>query len=278
MSKVFLALTLLLAVCAVSCSKEESLENGNGGTGGGNTNGVLLSQIVIHLGADSATTSFLYDGNKRLLTETNEGLLSIVSDDYLQRVTRSAQGVIQRVVVYDNSTLTDSIEYFVRYNSSNSRYIAKLTYDDAGNSVDSIAYNYDNSGKIVSQIAYVNFGSGFEPITKDTMIYDGGGNIKRTVTYERDGNVWDDIGEMAVDYDIKVNPLKLSQEAVVLDRAQYHGNNNPTKITIMDYDEPMFNQEITITYTYNSADRPVTANISIPGAGGASLPATFKYQ
>ena len=279
MRKILLALTAIVTLCVASCTKEKSFEEENpGGTGGDATDGELLSKIVVQLGPDSATTTFSYDLGKRLVSEANVGGLSIASDDSLQRVVRDANGIIQKIILYPDPVISDEIEYILRYNAAAKRYTTKLTYDANGHVEDSIAYTYDNAGRIALQTAYVNFGGGYEAVGKETIEYDGNGNIRKLTAAEFDGATWEDFQEITYEYDDKVNPLKLGVEAVLLNRQQYHGNNNVTKIVVEDFDSPMFNQEITLTYTYNASNKPLTAAITIPGAGGATLPVKFKYK
>lgn len=274
-----MALIALTTLTVVSCTKEKSfeVENGNGG-GGGNTDGDLLTKIVIQLGPDSTTTTFGYDGSKRLISEANKGQINFTSDDSLVRITRNTQGIIEKVEEFPNPLLADATVWFVRYNTTTKRYTARLTKDASGNVEDSIAYTYDGSGKIVLQTWFADFGAGFEELVKDTIIYDGAGNIKKLLSSEHDGVEWEEVGEQTMEYDSKVNPLKLGAEAVVLNRHQYYGDNNLTKVTIIDYDMPSMSQEVTLTYTYNNSGKPLTAAIALPGAGGFTLPATFKYQ
>ena len=279
MRKILLALTAIVILCATSCTKEKSFEEENpNGSGGNATDGELLSKIVVQLGPDSATTTFNYDLGKRLVSETNVGGLSIASDDSLQRVVRDANGIIQKIVLYPDAGLNNLVEYTLRYDAAAKRYTTKLSYDGNGNVEDSIVYTYDNAGRITGQTAYVNFGGGYEVVGKETIEYDGNNNIRKVTAAEPDGTMWEDIQEVTFEYDDKVNPLKLGVEAVLLNRQQYHGNNNVTRIAVEDFDLPMFNQEITLTYTYNGSNKPLTAAITISGAGGATLPVTFKYK
>jgi hypothetical protein len=277
MRRVLLAMLALTTLAVVSCTKEKSFELGNGNTGG-NTQGDLLTRVVIQTGPDSSTTFFSYDGSKRLLTETNKGPFAIVSSDSLQRVTRDAEGVIQTITVYPDAFVSDVYEFTMRYDATSKRYTAKLSFDNSGNVEDSIAYTYNTSGQIARVMYMVDFGSGYEPLGKDTIIYDGNSNVSKLIAYDYDGSDWEALEELAFTYDNKVNPLKLGQEAIVLERYQFCGNNNPTKISYVDYDTPALNQEVTLTYTYNAKDKPETASIVLPGAGGIALPVFFRYQ
>jgi hypothetical protein len=274
-----LAFIALATMVAVSCTKEKSFEEETGsGGGGGNTDGDLLTKIVIQLGPDSTTTTFGYDGNKRLITEANKGDITFTSDDSLVRITRNTQGIIEKIEEFPNPLLADVTVWLVRYNATSKRYTARLTKDANGNVLDSIAYSYDGSGKIVRQVWFADFGAGFEELVKDTLIYDGAGNIKKVLTSEYDGAVWEDEGEQSMEYDSKTNPLKLGVESILLNRHQYYGDNNLTKVTIIDYDMPSLSQEVTLTYTYNASGKPLTAAIGLPGAGSITLPATFRYR
>lgn len=277
MRRILVALMALTAVAVVSCTKEKSFEEDNGNSSG-NSDGELLTQIVFNMGPSSATTAFSYDANKRLVSETNQGGIGLSSNDSLTRITRNAQGIIEKVELFHNPLLSEPSVWYVRYDAAAKRYIARLTKDSNGNVEDSVAYSYNALGKIVSETGYVDFGGGFEATTKDTVIYDGTGNIKKVVLSEWDGSTWEAGSEKSMEYDVKINPLKLAEEAIVLNRYEYFGNNNVTKVTIVDYDMPTLSQEITLTYTYNASDKPLTAAIGLPMAGGATLPASFKYK
>ena len=279
MRKILVGLAALTTLAFASCTKEKSFEDESPtGPGGGMTDGNLLTRIVIQMGSDSATTSFGYDAGNRLVTEANKGNLSIVSDDSVQQVTRDAQGIIQRIVVFPDRFSNDHVDYILRYDATSKRYTAKLTFDDAGHVEDSIAYSYDASGKITAQEAFVNFGGGFEAVGKQTLEYDASGNVRKMTTGEYEAGTLKNTAEMTMAYDSKVNPLKLGVDAIILDRQQYFGNNNVTRIAIQDLDDPTLNREITLAYTYNASNKPLTAAISMPGAGGATIPVRFRYQ
>lgn len=274
-----MGLTALITLAFASCTKEKSFEDETGmGPGGDNSDGALLTRIVIQMGSDSATTSFGYDAGNRLVTETNKGDLSIVSGDSVQRATRDAQGIIQTIALYPDRFSNDHIDYTLRYDAAAKRYTAKLTFDGNGNVEDSIAYTYDGSGRITAQEAFVNFGGGFEPIGKETIEYDANGNVRQVTTAEYEAGTLKNTAEMVMEYDSKVNPLKLGVDAIILDRQQFFGNNNVTRITIQDLDDPTLSREITLTYTYNASNKPLTAAISIAGAGGTTIPVRFRYQ
>lgn len=279
MRRVLLALLALTTLVAVSCTKEKSFEVENGNTGGGgNNDGDLLAKIVIQLGPDSTTTSFGYDAGKRLISEANKGPITFMSDDSLVRITRNAAGIIDKFEVYPSDPTEETEVWFVRYDAGAKRYTNRITKDANGNVVDSIGYSYNSTGHIVSQYWQIDFGGGVLAVLKDTLIYDGVGNITKVVTSEFDGTSWEDLGEQTMTYDSKTNPLKLGTEAVLLDRHQYYGDNNLTKATLIDYDDPSQSQEISLTYTYNASSKPLTAAIGLPGTGGLTLPATFRYQ
>lgn len=279
MRKILVGLAALITLAFASCTKEKSFEDESPtGPGGGMTDGNLLTKIVIQMGSDSAITAFGYDAGNRLVTEANKGALSIVSDDSVQQVIRDAQGIIQKVIVYPDRFSNDHVDYTLRYDATSKRYTAKLTFDVDGHVEDSIAYSYDGSGRITAQEAFVNFGSGFEAVGKETMEYDANGNVRKVTTGEYEAGTLKNTAEMVMEYDSKVNPLKLGVDAIILDRQQYFGNNNVTKISIQDLVDPQLSREITLTYTYNASNKPLTAAISLSGAGGATIPVRFRYQ
>ncbi|HEY1113390.1 MAG TPA: hypothetical protein VGE66_07505 [Chitinophagaceae bacterium] len=279
MRRVLLALMALTTLVAVSCTKEKSFEEENGTPGGGgNTDGDLLAKIVIQLGPDSVTTTFGYDAGKRLISEANKGPITFMSDDSLVRITRNTQGIIEKFEVYPSDPTENTEVWHVRHDAASNRYTNRITKDATGNVVDSIAYTYNGTGRIVSQFWQIDFGGGVLAAVKDTLIYDGSGNIQKVVTSQFDGTSWEDLGEQTMEYDNKTSPLKLGTEAILLDRHQYYGDNNMTKATLIDYDDPSQSQEISLTYTYNASSKPLTAAIGLPGTGGITLPATFRYQ
>jgi hypothetical protein len=278
MRKILVGLAALTTLAFASCTKEKSFEDESAtGPSGGMTDGNLLTKIVIQMGSDSASTSFGYDAGNRLVTEANKGNLSIVSDDSVQQVTRDAQGIIQKIVVFPDRFSNDHVDYTLRYDATSKRYTAKLTFDDVGHVEDSIAYYYDASGKITAQEAFVNFG-GVEAVGKQTIEYDASGNVRKVTTGEYEAGTLKNTAEMTMEYDSKVNPIKLGVDAIIMDRQQYFGNNNVTRISIQDLDDPTLSREITLTYTYNASNKPLTAAISMSGAGGATIPVRFRYQ
>ena len=268
---------LVLSICTLlffltSCQKEESFQEsgggngGNGGVGGVPQTGTLLTRTVAVDGSDSTATTFNYDGSKRI-TFIKAGEYSMFNDNIDLRFIRSSGGSVQKVRFIQG---TDSLEFSLNYNASSKQYISRIGVTEInGNTVkDSTAFVYDAGGKIVREDNYISNGPANIQIGKTEYTYDGNGNVKKVRVYSIGATAQlMPISELNFEYDSKVSPLKLGVEGIISGFFFYSSPNNITKLNIVDIEDPLGNDSMTITYTYNSENKPLKANVTLQSTG-----------
>ena len=197
-----------------------------------------------------------------------------------ERVERSSQGIIQRLIIkadqYQQAGL-DSIITVVEYNSG--QYISKLTTIDVGIAVikDSVVLIYDGTGKVVTERTYDDVGTGAYIETGKRDYTYSGSNIATINYYTYDSTTasYSLQGTYTYDeYDTKVSPMSIGNEAFVFDSPLLFSANNPTKSSVI---VPGSSQSFTTSYTYNSANRPLTAMSTIQ-PGNSVTTGTYYYQ
>ena len=251
--------------------------NGNGGNGG-NSNG-LLQKIVSKSGSDSSSLVFGYNSSQKLITlntlEVSGGTTSFSNET----VERNSQGIIQKLIIkndqYQQSGL-DSVETIIEYNSG--RYISKVTSVDLGGGVffrDSVSLIYDGSGKVVTERTYDDIGTGsYDEMKKIEYTYSGN-NIASINFYSYDGSSYSLQETFTYDeYDNKISPMSLGNEAFVFDSPAMYSSNNPTKSSITALGNT---QTYSISYTYNASNYPLTA-LSTIQPGNSTATGTYYYQ
>ena len=269
--------TLLILVASIlfSCQKEIDFANTNGGSGG--TTDALLQKLVSRSGSDSSTLEFGYNTSKKLMTLNTIDVTSGTTSLTRERVERNSQGIIQRLIIKDDQYQQlglDSVETVMEYSSG--RYISKVTTIDLGIVVfsDSVALIYDAGGKVVTEKIYDDLATGnYEENSKIDYTYSGN-NIVTIKQYSYDGSTYSLVVTYSYDeYDNKVSPMNIGFEAFVFDSPAMFSFNNPTKSSISDTGS---SETFTTTYTYNSANKPLTAMSAIQ-PGNSTATATYYY-
>ena len=131
---------------------------------------------------------------------------------------------------------------------------------------------------MTSQIDYFDDGSGlgYEPLTKIEFTYNGNNLASQKIySYESTTSSYTLEDTYTFEYDAKINPMKFSEEAMILGMSQFYSANNITKTTLVSVANPPDNFVANITYTYNSVNRPVTGT---EVNGGTTSVTTFTYQ
>ena len=269
--------TLLILVASIlfSCQKEIDFANTNGGSGG--TTDALLQKLVSRSGSDSSTLEFGYNTSKKLMTLNTIDVTSGTTSLTRERVERNSQGIIQRLIIKDDQYQQlglDSVVTVMEYSSG--RYISKVTTIDLGIVVfsDSVALIYDAGGKVVTERIYDDLATGnYEENSKIDYAYSGN-NIVTIKQYSYDGSTYSLVVTYSYDeYDNKVSPMNIGFEAFVFDSPAMFSFNNPTKSSISDTGS---SETFTTTYTYNSANKPLTAMSAIQ-PGNSTATATYYY-
>jgi hypothetical protein len=267
-----------------SCKKEKSFDPNNP-NGGGGTASTLLAKTVTQLeGGDSLKVTYNYDSQKRFIGYNTEE--TDAGDVYNGEVKfiRNAQGVIQKVVFKSWDLLVigvDSVFYLVHYNTGTSRYSSRvLTYDDGTNFFrDSTVFSYNSSGKIIGSEEFYDDGSGYIKSAKTEYTYGSSGSITKEKAYYFDeaSNSYIASYQDDYEYDTKVNPIILGNEAFLFGEVSWVSSNNQTKDTFTDLEDPNGGDVYTTTYTYNSANKPLTDQM-VAQSEGIPYPTKYTYK
>jgi len=258
-----------------SCQKEADFAN-SGGNGGAID--ALLLKIVSRSGSDSSTLEFGYNSSKKLMTLVTTDVTSGTTSVTQERVDRNSQGTIQRLIIKDDvyqQAGLDSVVTNIEYNSG--RYISKVTILDLGVVVfrDSVSLIYDAGGKVVTERIYDDLATGtYEENSKIDYTYSGN-NIATIKQYSFDGSTYSPVVTYTYDeYDNKVSPMNIGFEAFVFDSPAMYSSNNPTRSSAGDSGS---SQTFVTSYTYNSANKPLTGTSTIQ-PGNVTATATYYYQ
>ena len=274
-TKVLLLLILVTSIL-FSCQKEVDFANTGGGNGGAND--VFLQKLVSRSGADSSTLEFGYNSSKKLITLNTIDVTNGTTSLTQERVERNSQGIIQKLIIKDDQYQQlglDSVVTVMEYSSG--RYISKVTTIDLGIVVfrDSVVLIYDAEGKVATERIYDDLATGnYEENAKIDYTYSGN-NIATIKQYSYDGSTYSLVVTYSYDeYDNKVSPMNIGFDAFVFDSPAMYSSNNPTKSSIADSGS---SETFTTTYTYNSANKPLTGMSTIQ-PGNSTATATYYYQ
>jgi len=270
-------LFLLIVVTSIlsSCEKEVDSVNNGGNSGPAD---LFLQKIVSKSGSDSSTLEFGFNSSNKLMTLNTTDVTGGATSMTKERVVRDAQGIIQRLIIKDDQYQQaglDSVVTVIGYSSG--RYIFKVTTIDLGIVVfrDSVEIIYDAGGKVVTEKIFDDLATGnYEENAKIDYTYTGD-NIATIKQYSYDGSTYSLVFTYTYDeYDNKVSPMNIGFEAFVFDSPAMYSVNNPTRSSISDSGS---SQTFTTSYTYNSANKPVTATSTIQ-PGDSTATATYYYH
>ena len=278
MKRILTSLYIFSILFLLSCQKESGFSDNNGSGGASGTG--LLSKLVSKSGSDSSVLVFGYNSSKKLInlniTLVSGGTTATVQE----RAERNGQGIIQKLILksdFYQQAGFDSVVTVLRYNSG--RYTSKVTSFDLSVVIikDSVALSYDGSGKVVSERAFVDDGSNaYEEYRKVEYTYNGN-NISTLKTYSFDSGTSSYTLEEAYtydQYDDKASPLYFGVEAFIFDSPFFISANNILKSSLTAGGTT---ENYTITYTYNSSGKPLTA-VSTIQPGNSTSTGTYYYQ
>ncbi len=268
-----------------ACQKEGSLEipSGSNPGGGGNPQPAgLLTRSVYVSGTDSSVIEYGYDAAKRLVSHK---VTSIDSDEDMSiRIVRNNAGVMTQYITKGaelQSNGVDSLVTMIGFNSAQNQYTYSLTaISDAGVTyTDSSAFTYDGSGNLTVKTSYLKAGpSPYIPYQKSEYTYASGNATSEKYYMAGPTGNWTLEGTYNYTHDNKLNPLKLGTEAlIVLDDAGYFGNNNVSALNFVAAADPSDNFTFTITYTYNTADKP-SGGTAVQMPGSESFDLKYYYN
>jgi hypothetical protein len=276
----------LLAVVFFSCQKE--IDWGLGGsTSPANK---LLVKVNSKTGTDSTLLEYFYDANKRLIREKTTGMAAGQNLDNELTINRNSSGIIT-TTVQKAAALTaagiDSVVTRYNYSTTTSRYTSSV-FDLAipGIAVtDSAVYTYDANGRITSDSHYLSIGG--LPIPLPPILI-----ARNTYTYSADGkNLLSVATDAAIPpattlspataqtytVETKVNPLIISNEAILIGRVGLYNANNTSKAVVTNVIDPTQDFTMDYTFKYNSSNKP-DSSYGTRTPGGAVTASKYFYQ
>ncbi len=276
-----ITLSILSCILLFSCQKESGFSINNNTSGGGGGTSGLLVRLVSKSGSDSSILTFGYNSSSKLITFNIQYDASDPNGIIRERIERNAQGIIQKIIfksdVYQQAGL-DSVIARVGYNSG--KYTYKVTSFDYVFLVakDSTALIYDGAGKVITEKSFVDNGLGsYQEYRKADYTYTGN-NIATVKNYSFDASTssYSLVETYTYDqYDNKISPIYFGIEGILFGSAGFISSNNPTKSSITATGNPTDNY--TITYTYNSSNKPLTASSTVQ-PGNATVSGKYYYQ
>ncbi len=284
MKRILTSLSIFSILFLSSCQKESGFSDTNNGSSGSSA-GTLLIKTESKRGTETATTIYTYNASKKLINQKITGTAQGINVGNEYRYYRNASGIVtnytQISAVLAQSGL-DSLTTIVHY--SNSKYtstVSKITI--SGFSVlDSMTFIYDAGGKIIRSDLYQALPtiSGYELTATVKYTYSANGNLMQQQYYTHDPTTSSDdlFATVKYTFDTKTSPLIVAaNEAFALGHPDWLSVNNGTKIELIDASDPINNQTIGITYTYNSNNRPATS-VNTTNPGNIVENATYFYQ
>ncbi|CAN5240003.1 hypothetical protein BH09BAC2_BH09BAC2_22280 [soil metagenome] len=256
----------LFSVVTISCKKDISSEKLLSGSNLGLPPQLIDSSLksIIFLWSGPIDSSvmygFTYDSNRNLLRVDISKKYGFSKDSSSIRITRNSKGMITSTVknnVTGIKFISDSLNHY--------------KYALRGNR-DTIVYVY--SGNRITEVRSMESDS-LEH--KWIYVYDSANfnNVTSIKSYVAQNFYWKFAGSVSYGYDTKVNPLKLSNERILifgapagLENEMFGSINNVTARTNTD-------QNYKSTYSYykyniNSQNKPISAIVSPIGGGRAS--------
>lgn len=263
-------LIALISLITFSCNKDEETPT---------IIQPLLVKIVAKQGNDSVVTSITYNADKKVANveqkeSSGETTSSQVTWDDLFRIDR-----INFFYTPAGGTTTSMVYDFFYLTATDSKLRNAKTVIGSGDLpiTDSIAYTY-NGNKVLRTSHYYTQGS--DParlVYFYEYTFDGQGNMSEAKLYEALSGSTEPtlVGTFAFQYDGKVNPIYLPQDALVeYIEYQFICPANVSKIDFTGVDGAE-NFTANITYTYREDGRPLTAT-RIQNTDTLNL--TYTYQ
>lgn len=263
-----------------SCQKEQSFDSSVPGQN--NPQGKLLKMVYTYSPGDSSVTNFQYDGAGRL-----SGLSNPSGDVLMQgitnlRIVRDGAGFIQSYTLSDaNSSGQGDRVFKVYYDQASKRYKARTGMSEFNGTevIDSTVFEYEGDRIItVRTLIKATVDGPAGEFAKTDIFYDASGNITtaRTSIINLATNIVEPAFEILLQYDTKINPLKLGMEGLVLDYLYGVNAGNVVKIAqreLMNGSEP--EEYLTGSYTYRTDGKPATAVLT---SDSQSVDVAYSYQ
>jgi hypothetical protein len=268
-------LNLLLISFLFSCKKNVSNVSNNPAVLSN-----LLVKIVSKSGNDSVVTEYSYDIGKQLVLEKETSVTSGATEKRSLKILRNSGIVIQTTEIADYLIASGVDSIVTLFANAAGRYTSSVfNITQGGTSVqDSVYYLYDGAGRIIRDQHFQKVsGTPFTQIFKQEYIYSSAGNIDSVKQSDFSGGVYTLSNTVAYNYDSKLNPLQLQNEAVILYLFELGGVNNATKTQADFISSPSYNNSVTVVYTYRVDNRP-SASVSTKLPSGKVSNETYFYQ
>ena len=307
--KSILTAAVLLCLLA-SCQKEVSIDTGNtsnagtapgAGSGTGSTSGLLVKTVAV-TGAETQTTLYTYDAQKRLETVTTKGTAGGMAVDNYQKFVRDAAGRIVKVLQKlgdqpaSGATSDTAVKTFYYPDPSTLNYtysIGTMSLNTAGFSmtnIDSTVYNYSGS-KITSFNSYM-FSSLMPGMPMMSSRYDFSYDASNRVT---DMKMYNDAANPGGNLDLSAQTsftytnTAVNNTYATANAAQnlvLFGTPNTTSdavskvVTSSINATPAINVTITMSFVTGAGNKPVsgTATTVTTGQPTQTTQYTFYYQ
>ena len=268
-------LLCFLGILLFSCQREVDLPTPNTNTGADER----LVKIVGTDGTDSTVSTYSYDANGRISENKVVDIYNGIDFGYTTKVVRNSSGIITRTIEIEpslvgvDSTIRNFHYSAGKYTSSVSS-ITSLGFTSA----DSTVYTYNSSGQISKDEVYSSVnGSPFVLALKNDYTYTSAGNLAshKQSTYNPATSTYFEEYTESYTYDAKTNPLVLGNESIFMYLLEFTGPNNATGYTYVEPASPGSNENLSVIYTYNGDNKPLSAVIN---SGTSTTNINFHYQ
>ena len=285
MKNIFSVFATSVILLLVSCSKEKSIDSTDPdapGLPGGQNSGSLLVRGVLTEGSDSIVSTYKYDNKQRLSGQSIKASMANFIEVNFE-IMRHSDGHISE---YKFSSAefaalgVESVNYKLQYDAGKNQYINKVMEfgDQSFQIKDSTVYLYNAQNRIVKTERFLRdpFTLEYLKTTIQEFIYNNAGDLVKKLIYYFDEDLNDFVlsDDTTYEYDDKVNPLQLGNEALILDTDNLYGRHNVKKQIVVHPNEPFNNKSLSVNFTYNAEKKPVTSTITNILNGGTS---SFAY-
>jgi hypothetical protein len=302
--KTKLTVFFLASLIFASCQKELDINvdsgipnNGNGGTpGNGNGNsatGLLVKVVEVIDNTDTLTTLYTYDSQKRLATETMDGMENGMQIHSYKRFERDATGRITRIRQFEdqNGLASDTAVNTIHYPDA-STFNYNYTLNNIGVSgfsvVDSSVYSY-SGGKMMTVTSYLTstlLGPIAAQTSKFDFTYDGSGRISTMKMYSADpvsGGPLLPLANQTYTYGSSLNALYATNNGAqnyLLGGMPNASNDAMTSLKMEDLTgaNPGINALVKMTYVLGAGNRPLSMVATTTGAQPTVSKSSFYYQ
>ncbi len=289
MKKIVYSIIVLIAICSFSCQKfvEWHVDPITKEVAGDsslyiNQPSAVLVTLVALTGNEAITTAFTYDSLNQLISEHSTGQQNgKVVDDY-KKFYRDTLGRIVLVAQLSglSTNVTDTLFTNVWYDEDEPAFLRTVgTVVVNGKKLDdSTLYTYDGNGNVGMRKSYRKPQGATGPLTlqqRQEFNYQN----KNLVAFKDFG---DSSGVLLLNencryqFDNRVNPLPLYNEAFLTGRIESASKNNLVKTEVADLVSAQFNTQLTNSLAYGVKSKPVSGIATYANGNISRLTFTYK--